>query len=551
MKNTVALFKGRPFSPNSPDANEAYWPPLPTLSLAGPLRQAGFRVLMLDYRQSVEENWQILKEHLDDVLCLGISAQTGYEVHEGLAMIDALKAARTDIPVVWGGWHACVLAAETLADPGVDIVVAGLGQKAVVRIAQRLQAGVRHFSDIPYTTAKPEWDRDPPPAGEAKLDAMDLSEVELPAYDLLDLDYVRADSLLTIRQPVARNLTITGKINYVTSFGCPFHCTYCCNPEVFGPAWAGYPVPKVVAQLKWLNERGFNYVEFIDAELLARWHRVKELTQGIIDAGIPLRWASQATVKAIIALDRRGLMPLLVESGCFALNVGAESGSANILDYVRKRQSFEDILHAARILDKYEIEASFNCLAGFPKREGLDDIIETFGLAFAIKKINSHFMFPISFYTPLPGSAMYADCLEAGFKPPLSLREWGAYDPTYRTQAGSLPWRNVAMEKLVYLVLTFFLPLAVPGNIHRGTITHLKHHLETHPLRGLIWVGHKLAYWRMTRSFYGFPVEQSLFRLWRWLSGKREYVPGMRVENTVIRDDTTGGANPVPVGKLP
>lgn len=528
MKDTVILFKGRPFDPESPDYVQAYWPPLTLISLAAPLREAGFNVVLLDHKDDVEANWAKTEEVLDRTLYIGISALTGFEIVDGLAFADRVRARRPDLPLVWGGWHASSLSDETLADPRVDVVVYGLGQKTSVRMAQRLQRGIHHFSDLPFTKAKPEWDRDAAPQ-EPVIDPMDLSEVALPAYDMLDLDWMRQESIYNARKKVARDLPITGVINYVSSFGCPFHCTYCANPQVFGSRWGGYDPEKVATQIKWLNDRGFNWIEFIDAEFLARWHRLEELLKAIIASGANIRWASQATVKAILQLERRGLMPLVVESGAFSFNIGAESGSESVLRYVQKRQSVEEMLEVARILDRYGLEASFNCLVGLPKGETFEDIFETFRLAYKLKQSNPNVTFPISFYTPLPGSVMFKDSINAGFQPPATLEGWGHYQTTYRVQADNLPWRNPKLEALVYLVVTFYLPMAVPGDVQRGTIRNLRRHLQEHPLRWLIWIGHRLARMRMDRQFFSLPFEFKMFKLWQKIRGTQQYSPGMAV----------------------
>lgn len=525
------LFKGRPFDPNSPDYVQAYWPPLTLISLAAPLREAGFNVLLLEHRYSLEENWARMFAVLDRVIYVGISALTGFEITDGLRFCDRVREAQPDLPIVWGGWHACSLPEQTLSDSRVDIVISGLGQKLSVCVAQRLQRGIMYFKDLPNIQAKPKWNTSPPPSDEPPLLPMKLDDVPLPAYDFLDLEWLKAESKGIARKSVARGLKITGYINYVSSFGCPFRCTYCANPDIFGSQWGGYDVERVAKQISMLSEKGFNWIEFIDAEFLVRWKRVKLLCETIIEMGVTIRWSSQATVSSILQLDRHGLMPLLIESGCYSFNVGAESGSENVLSYIEKKQSAEDILDCAQILTNYGLEGSFNCLVGLPKQETEQDIYHTFSLAYRLKKINPNFSFPISFYTPLPGSKMFNDAVDAGFEAPDTLEGWGQYETSYRVQANSLPWRNRKLEKLVYLVVTFYLPMSVPSDMRRGTVRNLRRHLKEHPLRHLIWIGHKMAVFRMRRQYFNYPVEYHLFRFWSWLAGVKGYAPGSVVQD--------------------
>lgn len=532
MKNSVILFKGRSFNPNSPEAEAVYWPPLSLLSLAAPLRDAGFQVHLFDNSIPIDDSRTMIEALLDDVLYVAVSALTGFEIHDALIILDMVKRRRPDIPSIFGGWHACSLPYETLADPRVDMVCTGLGQRLAVVIAKRLQLGILHFADLPMLIVKPAWNVAPRPTDSQPVDPMDLSGISLPAYDLIDIERVRVSSLFNLRAKEARGEIIKGKIFYVTSFGCPFQCSYCSNHEVFGSKWGGYDIDKIVEQLRWLSEKGFNWIEFIDAEFTIRWRRFKALMEAIVESGINIRWASQASVKAIIQLENRGLMPLAVKAGLFSFNIGAESGSPNTLSYIRKKQTRDDVLDVARILKKYELEGSFNCLVGLPRGETLDDLLATFSLAFELKMINPQFLFPISFYTPVPGSEMFRHALEDGLRVPSSLEGWGAYETTYSVQATHLPWRNCKFERLVYLVITFFLPLSVPGDIQRGTLTHLSTHLRKHPLRFLIRLAHKLAIWRMQNLFFSLPLEYYLFKLWRLVSGYQTYTrSGSRQKN--------------------
>ena len=528
MKNTIVLFKGLPFNPMLKEfANFPYRAPLTLLTLASPLKKAGFTVIVIDHRISIDKAWERIHSVIDDLLYLGVSALTGYEINAGLQISGKLKKIRPEIPIVWGGWHICSLTDESLEDPRIDIAVKNIGQTIAVIIAKRLKNGNFNFSDIPGIKTKAELINKEKIAFPKRREHMDLSNVPLPAYDLIDLNFLRQESLSLLPVAVFRGIKLTGSIDYVTSFGCSNRCSYCCNPQIFGSSWSGYPVKKVIQQIKWLNmEKGFNHFNFIDAEFTMRYKRLKEFLEGIIEENIKICWNAQAAIRGILNLEKHGLMPLLTKSGCYNLAIGAESGSKKILNYINKKQTAEEIIKVGHLLNRYGISASFNCLSGLPTTEASEDLFETFNMAFELKKINPNFIFPIAFYTPLPGSVMFKDSIKAGFKPPISLEEWGEYQTSYNSIADKIPWRNSNREELVKQVVTFYLPLAIPGNIQRGTVANLKKHLKRHPLRLIIFLAHKLAYFRMNRSWFKFPFEYKLFIFYQRFFKKKQYVPG-------------------------
>src|SRR5688500_15603961 len=76
-------------------------------------------------------------------LCVGISVLTGAPIHDALAVSRAVKRARPDCPIVWGGWHPSLFADQCLAEPSVDVVVTGQGEDAFREIVDRLLGGER------------------------------------------------------------------------------------------------------------------------------------------------------------------------------------------------------------------------------------------------------------------------------------------------------------------------------------------------------------------------------------------------------------------------
>ena len=71
-------------------------------------------------------------------VCVGITVLTGAPIHDALAVSRAVKAARSSCPIVWGGWHPSLFAAECLDEPSVDMVVSGQGEDAFRDIVDRL-----------------------------------------------------------------------------------------------------------------------------------------------------------------------------------------------------------------------------------------------------------------------------------------------------------------------------------------------------------------------------------------------------------------------------
>ncbi len=528
MKNTVVIFKGKPYSEDERLTHRVNLIPLSLISLVTPLKNAGFKVVLIDQGNRKEDAYASKPNGLwSDVVCVGISALTGNEVKEGLKFAQYVREKNKEIPIVWGGWHVSIFPEQSIEDPHVDVVVKGLGQKIFPKLAERFKnnEGLEGIEGICYR-------KDDKIISRGQDFSMKLDDVPLPAFEVLDLEYYRKQSLALRYKPFFRDINITGHLYYITSFGCPNLCAYCCSNIVFARRLYRYNVEKVIEQLKWLvREKRFNYISFQDANFFIDKNRVKTICELILKNSINCVWDGQMYVRDIIRYENIGLWPLLQKSGCVKVHIGAESGSQEVLNYIGKSISVKDIHLSARILKKYEIEAAYNYLFGLPKYEEKKDVHESIKLAVELKKINPDFSLPISFYVPFPGTSMFQDALERGFQAPQSLEAWAQFDTEYDYSSKAYPWKSKNRETLIYDAITFYIPLAIPGDMHRGTLTRVKDKMEKSHLRIFIKIAHNLAKFRVKYSFYRFPLERLIFKAYLSCTKKFEYVPGGTVKH--------------------
>lgn len=113
-------------------------PPLSHLALAGPLRDAGYDVQIVDAKWDLD--WQSrLRDVVDNLLCVGVTSLTGPSVSDGLKFAAFVRQLRSDLPIVWGGWHVSFAARQAIEDPHVDIVVSGMGERTFVDVVRAIE----------------------------------------------------------------------------------------------------------------------------------------------------------------------------------------------------------------------------------------------------------------------------------------------------------------------------------------------------------------------------------------------------------------------------
>src|SRR5262249_47427696 len=99
-----------------------------------------YEVVMIDARLEPDAEKAVL-EHIPGALCIGITVLTGAPISDALRISRAVKRARPDLPVIWGGWHPSMFGRECLQEPSVDVTVQGQGEETFAEIVQRLSEG--------------------------------------------------------------------------------------------------------------------------------------------------------------------------------------------------------------------------------------------------------------------------------------------------------------------------------------------------------------------------------------------------------------------------
>src|SRR5687768_14024788 len=140
MKGKVVLFFPSYYS------DEAA-PPLALIHLAAPLVEKGYDVRIVDSAVTADSVTAVLRE-TEGALCLGISMVTGPMITQGVEVARAVRAARPELPIVAGGWHASILPTQTLRSRFVDAVVKGQGEITFLEMVERYARGERDLTGI-------------------------------------------------------------------------------------------------------------------------------------------------------------------------------------------------------------------------------------------------------------------------------------------------------------------------------------------------------------------------------------------------------------------
>lgn len=376
-------------------ASHRPYPPLGLMYLGAVLREAGFSVEVYD---------GTFAEHPDDILeklasgsgakIAGIFAMNSFR-DDALMTVKHLK--NRGYTVFAGGPDPSIYDEEYL-NAGVDIVVRGEGEVAILSL-------MAAFGMMPGANDKPER-----PSDETLLEISGLSitarsgthqraedrgpsksmdELPSPAYDLIDLD-----------EYVSKWREVHGyaSLQFMTSRGCPFSCSWCARP-IFGRKYRQYSAERAADEIEHLIKRyGFEHLWLFDDTFVVRRQWVESFCDAIIDRKISVRWECLARVDLV---DRE-LLRLMRDAGCERINFGFESGSQRVLDRMKKGTTVVDAKRVAKDMHELGITMGGYVLMGYPGEEW-EDLEATISLVREIQPVD----YSTSVVLPMPGTEFF------------------------------------------------------------------------------------------------------------------------------------------------
>ena len=502
--------------------------PLSILTIASEPDADGYEVVILDANlYSQEEAHRRALEACEGALLFGTTGVLGFQVADGLDCSTRVRARFPDLPMVIGGWFASAAPELQLGTGLYDALVVGQGEITFGELVRAVDAG-EPLESVPGLALLRDGEvvRTPP------RPVVGWDRLRGVPWHLLDIEPYRAHQLRRRGgREVERMPTPPGfqgrpffGISYYSSFGCPEPCTFCCAPGISNRRWKEMPADRLLDDLCGLQERwGFDAVRFYDANWGVSERRTREFAEGLIDRGRRLWWYCLMQSSSILRYEPSTL-DAMRDSGMYVVGIGGETGSEETMLRIGKHTDSEDNLRAAVEMDRRGVCSWVTYIIGYPG-EPADSMMATIDQCRRISaaaRLARATMWP---YRPIPGTALYAEALKLGYRPPRTLREWGTIGEFHldETWPGKIPAEVARARKLYEHFSTLSMGLA----------------------RGRLGWWEKRARRRMaTGDFRGGLLEARAFDLYYRVSsrlfpgrGRREIEPGHR---TSVQSERAG-----------
>lgn len=359
-------------------------------------------------RISQKEVISMLQAVKTDICCIW---SVNLSLDNDIAFCKKVLAECTDINILILGPAATYYTDKSLFDERV-IVVRGEPEMTVLDFIKHKSTGNDWHTIQGISYLKDGKKNDNPMRPLMK----DLDNLPLPARHFIkDIEYRNA------------KLKVTPYTTMVTSRNCPYHCIYCVPSSLtfareiehrnhFGkkPPISFRSVEKVDEELRELHRLGYKAIGFMDDNFIWNEKRTEAICRSLKKYGFV--WGCQARVDAI----SENIARMLGNSGCRYIDLGIESFNEEILKYIKKGITVDQIYSAVRLLKKYNIPVKLNLLIGTSPIETEDSIKESIRKAKELKADQ----LMINIVAPFPGTEFYTIAKENGWI------ENGEYVPT-------------------------------------------------------------------------------------------------------------------------
>jgi radical SAM superfamily enzyme YgiQ (UPF0313 family) len=360
--------------------------------VAAAVEKAGFEVQMLDnylMKKSTGEIKQLVTNLNPQIVGITCGSATYARCIE---TAKAIKEALPNCKIVVGGWHASYMPDSLLANPEIDYVVMGEGERAITQLATFIANGNESAAaTVPGVACIRQGKniKNPPKFIE------NLDEIPYPARHLLPLElYDRTIEYLNVKP--ADVMTI--------SRGCVFNCGFCETRKLWGNMCRAFSPQRVIGEIQDLmNNYSTKGIYFINDNFTLRKKETIELCNQMIKNKLDLEWVCDTRVDIV----NQELLETMSKAGCKTIWFGVESGSEKVLQRIGRNTTLEQIESAFKLCRKNGIQTACSFMLGMPG-ETLKDMEAS--LKFA-KKLNPDWC-QFNVFIAYPDSKLYQEVLE-------------------------------------------------------------------------------------------------------------------------------------------
>ncbi|MCZ2393077.1 MAG: B12-binding domain-containing radical SAM protein [Chitinophagales bacterium] len=394
-------------------------PPLGLSLIAGVLKKAGHKVKLIDaapydtvypFREKIftEEKGSIrdiiikglsyediIARIPHDVEMVGVSCMFTTDWISDRSLIEHIKIKFPKAIIVSGGEHMTAIPEISLKQcPSLQIAIIGEGEDTILDLVDAIEQGknLENVKGIVYKNENNEIIVNP-----RRARMVDIRNTPYPAWEELDLTLYPKHTGNTATLPI------------LATRGCPFQCTFCSSPIMWGTKYIMRTPEEVITEMRYNIEHFHtNSFDFFDLTAIIKKNWVIEFAKLIKEEKLTIFWRIPAGTRSE-AIDEE-VTKALFESGCRFITYAPESGSVRLLKEIKKKVNLENLKQSMTFSKKNGLAVYSNMMIALPE-ETFYDQLQTMKFLMQLAKIGVDDI-ALAFYRFYPGSQLFHEAVE-------------------------------------------------------------------------------------------------------------------------------------------
>lgn len=394
------------------------FPPLGMAYLIAALKSGGHKVNAIDGFGEATENFyaikgtnflinglnnsEILEKVPTDADAFCISCGFSNEWINTKKLIQEISKVYPGTPIVLGGEHASCDSVNILGSaPEVSVCVIGEGEETLLEVIKAIEEkkNFRGIDGIAHLDSNGNYTKE-----NTRKRIRSVDELAWPSWDEIPLENYFDGGY------------DGGSLNFnsipmLATRGCPYKCTFCSNPAMWGSAWVPRNPKKIIEEIKsYIKKYKIQHVNFFDLTTIINKKWIINFCQLLISENLGITWSMPSGTRAEV-LDFK-VLSLLKQSGLLKMDYAPETGSIATAKRIKKRVNLDKMSQSIKMSIKLDITCGATLIFGFPgqtKSEAFGSLF--FALKMAFIGLYDLACFP---FTPYPGSELFYDLVKSG-----------------------------------------------------------------------------------------------------------------------------------------
>ncbi len=316
-------------------------------------------------------------------------------------LIQLVRSRFANALVIAGGEHITALPEFSMEQSkGIEVCVLGEGEQTIVELLAAKQ-NHQSFDTIPGIVYKAhgKYIRTGKRNRMVKVD-----ELPWPAWQLLPVHKYFEHAMVF-------GVNRGNCLPVMASRGCPYQCTFCSSPDMWGIRYVLRTEKDVVDEIETLQIKyGVQNIDFYDLTAIIKRDWIVSFCKELIARKLNITWQLPSGTRSE-AIDPE-VAELMYQSGCRNVSYAPESGSPELLKIILKKVNLGKLLNSAKYSVQNKLNVKVNIIVGLPD-EKHRHIWQTIWFLIKCSWVGVNDTTPGLFY-PYPGSRIFNDLLEKG-----------------------------------------------------------------------------------------------------------------------------------------